>query len=241
MQILVCALTCEAMPLIEHFQLRSLSNELPFRIYQREERSLLVTGVGKSACACACSFFAGKFFSKEAIWLNVGVCGGNERIGTPFLVHKIQEDHRAYYPSFTFPLPCKTASLVSCEKPQKEIDHFLYDMEGAGFFAAAQHFSPLEWIHLLKIISDNGAKRLEKKEVSTLISQHIPLIEKILEQLQSQKQTESVIEAPHLSKTQQHQLKRSLERCEALGISPPSLHLDEIQKLLKAHVPTNLR
>jgi len=181
MPILVCALPCEAEPLIQHFSLKLLSNELPFKIYQRDSVQLIVTGVGKVACGAACGYVAGKFSLKDAIWLNVGICGANAEVGTPFLAHKIQDE---FYPSFPFPLPCATAPLYTCDAPQSDLKpHLLYDMEGAAFFETAMRFSTLELIHCLKVVSDCGAKILDKKIVSALIQKQIPLIESLLHTL----------------------------------------------------------
>ncbi|NGX38847.1 MAG: Futalosine hydrolase [Chlamydiae bacterium] len=240
---LVCAIPCEAEPLIRFFGLKSLSNELPFRIFSRGEISLVITGVGRIAAATACGYLHGQFAKTNPIWLNVGIAGHpTAEIGNPFMVHKI-EGARSFYPSFTFSPPCPTAPLLTVDKPAKELSkECLYDMEGAGFYESAARFSSLELIHLVKIVSDDGAQILDKNRVSALVEKQILLIEEItltLQTLQEEIHLPTTPAPKRLSATEQHQWKRLITQAEALGLSPKE-DLPSLRKQIEDHVPAHL-
>lgn len=241
MPILVCALSCEAKPLIDHFRLRLISNELPFSIYERENLKLIVTGVGEINASTACGYLGGKYSVEDDSWLNIGICGAKKKVGTPFLANKIFCEEKSFYPSFVFPLPCSTLPLLTTSTPQKSLrEGLLFDMEGVGFFAAASKFSKIEGIHCLKIVSDCGAIRLDKNVVMKLIEDQIPLLENLLANLANLKLEKVCFDDESLSATERHKIRRLLQKCKALGLSPPSLDPNLLQKFIASHVPTHL-
>ena len=102
------------------------------------------------------------------------------------------------------------------------------DMESSGFFTAASRFSTVEFIHSLKVISDNPAtdiNRLNPKTIGGLIENNLELIETVAGLLQGIAMThltqpialplDSLLDRWHFTVTQQMQL-RDLARRWAL-------------------------
>jgi len=74
----ICALRCEALPIIEYYGLRYLSDAQFFGIYVSDNRniSLTVTGMGKLAATAGTIYSYTKLDCGPGdVWLNVGVAG----------------------------------------------------------------------------------------------------------------------------------------------------------------------
>jgi len=160
---IVVALGCEARPLVRHFRLGHKQSTAGLRIYTGKNGiTLLVSGVGKQATACACGYLAGQQGREDgnpAAWLNIGIAGhGNRRPGEGVLVQKItdQSTGQVSYPSMVFNPGCQTSNLVTVDSPETEYrDACAYDMEGSAFFRAATRFITPELVQAYKIVSDN--------------------------------------------------------------------------------------
>lgn len=234
---IIVAIPCEARPLIQHLRLQKQACN-DYDLYKGEGLNLIVSGVGKFAVAMACAWLQGLHAksdpSGDIAWLNIGIAGhGYQPLGSGFLVHRISEQNgdRCWYPGFTFKRPCESAALVSVDVAENRyLDNVLYDMEGAGFFAACQRFSSAELIHCFKVVSDNhfsGIENINETYVAELISEQLSTIDDIIECLQqSQKQLASIQEPPpyykdclqrwHFSQYQRKQLQQLLWRRHAL-------------------------
>jgi len=185
------ALKAEATPLIEAFKLRPLSGNPLFPIYENDEIKLIVSGVGKIKAGAACSYLAGIHRDEDIYgWINVGV-GGHRTlpVGTPILVNKVFDEARKtqYYPSIVFEPPCRTEGCITVENPEHAYPTSnIYDMEAAGFYAIASKISPIEMIHIFKVISDNAsnpATEITKKQVHSLIQNHIELVRIVIDEM----------------------------------------------------------
>ncbi|QVL58241.1 MAG: hypothetical protein KFB93_03940 [Simkaniaceae bacterium] len=185
------ALKAEATPLIEALNLKPLSGTHLFPIYENEGIKLIVSGVGKIKAGAACAYLAGIHRDEDIYgWLNVGVGGHRSlKLGTPLLVNKIVDGARKaqYFPSFAFDPPCRTEECITIENPDHGYPtNQVYDMEAAGFYAIASKISPIEMIHVFKVISDNRAhpaKEVTKKEVHSLIYNHVDLIRSVISEM----------------------------------------------------------
>jgi len=157
---LLVALECEAEPLIAHYDLQRVTDAEPFRLYEGDRVTLVVSGVGKVAAASAAAYsFAFRGGRRNSAWLNVGLGGHAEHsVGERFLAHKIT-DHatgRSWYPPQVFKPPCRTAPLLTVDRPERAYEGpFVHDMEAAGFYATACRFATAELVHSYKIVSDN--------------------------------------------------------------------------------------
>lgn len=190
---LITALPSEAKPLIDHYRLKKLTDEHAFAVYRRDALTLTVSGIGKVASSAAVAY-THLLFEKpaHAIWLNIGVAGHPEKeIGTPFLCNKISDadSGKTHYPVFVTPMPCDDLPITSHSNPQFDHpDGTLCDMEASGFFETASRFSSAELIHGFKVVSDNretGVETVSAKRATRLIEQQLPLIDELIDRLQS--------------------------------------------------------
>ncbi len=93
---LVVALAAEARPIARHLGLRGSDETAPFRLYRSESIRLVVTGVGRNACAAGAAYaFAKAGEVRDAAWINVGVAGhATAEIGSAFVAAKIRDGWR---------------------------------------------------------------------------------------------------------------------------------------------------
>ena len=233
----VVALACEARPLIAHYRMKVISSTDAFRMYAGEQAALVVSGVGKIASASATAYrygTAGDPGDRKGAWLNVGVGGhGTCDVGLGVLAHKVTDSAtgRSWYPPFVFGVPCRTAPLLTVDSPTVEYEkEWIYDMEGAGFYAAASRFQTAELIHCYKIVSDNRAlpaKKLTPEFVGRLVEDRLENIDAIVGRLSALAKELEVLESVpselpmfldrwHFSVTERRGLERLLRRLNTL-------------------------
>jgi hypothetical protein len=246
MLFIVCALACEAKPLISHFHLKSVEDPTPFSLYKGESMALIVSGVGKLQTAAAMGYLQGIMGNcHHAAWLNVGIAGhASLELGKGILAHQIidQISGRSYYPTFVVDRPVETATVCTVEKPEmKYEENVVFDMEAAAFWGIASRFATAELIHCYKIISDNrqsGTSYLTKERVEQLVQAHMDPIERFIRSLQQLSQSLINLELSnaelkpflkqwHFTSTQQFQLKRLLQRWKACTAQPLYVLWDE--------------
>lgn len=186
---IICALQCEASPLIHQLQLHhhAQSTSFPLYIDRQRQTSLTISNTGKINAAAATAFtHAFLQTSKHDIWINIGIAGHSTlAIGDLVLGHKItdQATQHVWYPQLIPPIPCHTTEIFSYDKPSTNYTDAASEMEAAGFYATASRFATSELIHVIKIISDNPAhpiSKIEKSMVTDLIEQQIDMIEQLL-------------------------------------------------------------
>ncbi len=227
---IVSALPGEAKPIVGHFKLRSSQTD-PFKIYNNSDDSvrLIISGVGKRAAAEAVKHLAKLFCSNLSDgWLNIGIAGhASLPVGTLVAAHKITaaETGRAWYPPMVLDFPCETASLLTVEKETENYpSDALVEMEAAGFYASASHFSTHELIHCMKVVSDNrNEKKLDSRSVTEMITIHfdavgsvvhslLKLSENLRKRLIVPSQLDHFLRRWKFTVTQTHQLEKLLRR-----------------------------
>jgi nucleoside phosphorylase len=233
---LVVALRAEATPLIEHFRLRRLARQGPMRGFADAEGhiTLLLTGVGREAARTAVARFEDP---SVRAWLNVGIAGHRDLpVGTPLLAHRVVdvEAKRSWYPPFAFEPPMPTATIrtvgrACLDYPTEDV----YEMEAAGFYAAAARHASHELVQCIKVISDNlshPAASLTARRVSELVAASLPSIERTVDKMRGlaaeQAHEHELRVAPagfralragtHFTTTQRRRLRRLLRRFAAL-------------------------
>lgn len=229
------ALPGEAQPIIERFHLSPFKHS-PFKTFRdaKKERWLVISGVGKDSSAQACAHLAEvSLTNASTAWLNVGV-GGHKSlpIGTILAAHKITDDStgRTWYPPMIFDLPCNSSEVRTLKSESHNYPHDeIIEMEAAGFYEAASHFTSHELIHCLKVISDNEiSPRLNYNTVPELLVGCLDKIENISSQLMQLSRDQGQLKAPHpemesflekwdFTATQTHQLRNLLQRWSALN------------------------
>ncbi|MCB1106897.1 MAG: hypothetical protein KDK76_02230 [Chlamydiia bacterium] len=200
------ALKAEAAPLIEAFHLKPLSGNPLFSIYESEEIKLIISGIGKIKAGAACSYLAGIYRDEDISgWMNVGIGGHRSLpIGTPLLVNKVIDEGRKaqFFPSFAFDPPCRTEGCITVENPERTYPtNCVYDMEGAGFYAIASKISPIELIHIFKVISDNPSHPIDeitKKEIHSLIDNQVDLIKTVIDEMRTLIEEITPLDTPFL-------------------------------------------
>lgn len=189
---LVAALPCEAAPVVDRFEMSRRMQQTEFTVYQKDEITLTVSGVGKSAMAAAVTYtfmlYAGE---RNHVWLNFGVAGhALHEPGRVVLVDRITEFERGFrwYPPLLECADIFTGSLITVGRPETGYEgQSLYDMEASAFYETATRYSTAELVQVLKVVSDNRRSQSVKLDpgfVSQLIVQAIPRIESQIGRLQ---------------------------------------------------------
>ena len=231
----VTALACEANPIIQHFRLKKLKQPHAFPIYDNGHVNLIISGIGKSSAACAVGYLQSLINAPTPhVWINVGIAGHKSfELGTGLLAHRVIDasSWQRYYPGLTFQLPCDTVDVMSVAQAEMNYaQNCAYDMEAAGFYAAASRFSSCELIHVCKVISDNqhtSSQLVNKRLGEELIGNHLLLIQDVFHELaEIQKIVHDVYTLPdeyeellatlRFSVSQQNQLKQLVRRWNVL-------------------------
>lgn len=185
MLIWVCALHCEAKPVIDFYRLKKSHDQRAFDVYHGDDMACIVSGIGKLASAAASAWIAASFPGETSpAWINLGVAGAAEHsIGDLFALNKVvdADSGQSYYPA---PVAASSLAGSPCLTLGQPSDNYredtLFDMEASGFMHAALRFSSAELIQSLKIISDNRQQQtgMNRQRVSELIHQHIDSIDR---------------------------------------------------------------
>ena len=241
---LLCALDCEAKPVLEAFQLRRVPECKVAKVYitPNQSLSLTVTGTGKLAMASAVGYLAAFLpVSSKDGWLNYGIAGHPDfDIGSAWLVNKISDEagSKTWFPQILFDSPLPRTSLVTVDKPVFNYgEAVLYDMEAAGFYDCISRITTAEMAHCLKIVSDNRlapAGKINKQLVLDLISANLDTLEHVMDRLSELSKLiisddavdnmyKQFIEHWHFTRTEQVQLKHLLNRWQILLPEQPPL------------------
>jgi len=235
MIVIMCALHCEAKPLVDFFKLK-LDREAKYPIFSRDEIVVAVAGAGKLLMASAVNYIYARYNEPQSIaWINLGVAGGGVGdVASLYNINKVTDAHSGVN---WYPVRCPTLSyqssisLLTLDSPETDYkENCLFDMEASAFLLAALRFSSIELIQLLKIVSDNKANHVDKVDkamVTEIVQQNMAEIEKTVitmkEQLQFFKQNEWELAAFqycldnwHLSEYQKKSIKRLLQQWRVL-------------------------
>ena len=81
MLIWVCALHCEAKPVIDFYRLKKSHDGNAYDLYRGEDMVCIVSGPGKLASAAATAWIAAQEQSAGSLaWINLGVAGAAEHL-----------------------------------------------------------------------------------------------------------------------------------------------------------------
>lgn len=150
------AFQSEANPFIKKLRLKRQENH-PFPIYRQNEIVLGISGQGKLKANCLIGYMGALY--KPLSFLNFGIAGHPYLpLGETVFGGKITEgsSKKTFYPVPLISHKFKVVEITSLDKPEGNyLENTCYDMEAFGFFHAAQLFTTAEFIHSLKVISDN--------------------------------------------------------------------------------------
>ncbi len=231
---IICALKPESRPLQEYFELQPLPGAAS--IYHNPEARLTLTlsGIGKSATAAAVARTRDHFRAgRSHAWLNLGIAGhASLPLGQAVVINKVTDaaSGKSWYPSVVFTTTLPARDLLTLDQPDNDYRDELFDMECAGFFQAATECATLELVQALKIISDNPDQPMDSINpdlVIRLVTQNLPVIEEVIEQLLDLSKLQQLLNDPgpdyhalirrrHFTVTQQHQLQSLLRKWRVL-------------------------
>jgi len=239
--LLVVALAAEARPLIDHFGLKLLCQK-PYRSYGNDTLQLVETGIGKlTAAAATAASLVTMSHTRPPICLNIGIAGSAEPIGSLHVAHRVidRSSGKIWYPQLTgvFHGSARTTTtlpqnLTVETVDQPETDYLrlhAFDMEAAGFVAAATRFTSLEFVHCLKVISDNPQSSLSNVNsdcITRLVAAHTNTIEAVINSLSTLNQllpdqsdiralTEEICMQTRFTRTRREKLYRLLVRLKS--------------------------
>ena len=180
MLIWMCALHCEAKPLIDFYRLKKSTRKGHYDLYHNKDIRCIVSGIGAMMMAAATEWAAGYGRQQDQpCWINLGIAGHrNMAIGSTVLASKISSNKgTVIYPpqavmGHHFPLSAVTS--VESEMPEYP-DSAVCDMEAYAFMQTASRYSPLTNCHCIKVISDNSNSpaHRNKADISNLIAANI--------------------------------------------------------------------
>ena len=232
MLIIHTALHAEARALIEFLGLKRQHDIRQFACFAADRVFLIESGIGKTDTATAVGWAGAYLQTQQPLWLNVGMAGHVDiEVGCLRLAHRIEDQasgQRFYPPQLLHPVPASD-NLITVEQPAHEYPpDAMVDMEASAFIRSASRFSSIELVQSVKVISDNlqhPPNRMKAAEVEALMSPHMIQIDRIAQQLlelrelliQENRQADLLLERWHFSHYQRNQLKRLLQRYQALN------------------------
>jgi len=163
----VIAYSAEATALINYFRLEKQQQQ-EFPLYRADDISLVISGSGKSNAAAATAYLYGKTgFHSDAVWINLGIAGhAVDAPGSTSLASKVIDvaTQRVLHLSLPDKPPWKTSALYTYDQPHRshQGDKGVFDMEASGFAFTARRFTQPQFVHCIKVISDN-----QKTAIST--------------------------------------------------------------------------
>jgi nucleoside phosphorylase len=190
----ICALKCEALPIINHYRLKHLQKARLFKILINDNHtvSLTITGIGKLAAAAATTYsYTALQCEQNDVWINLGVAGHvSHNIGDIYIANRVEDasSARVWFPQIMIDTKIQTAGLLTLDQPSNDYNDLMFDMEAAGFIFSAYRFATPELTQCIKIISDNQnspAEQLSAKMTTDLISATVEDIVEFVSQLDS--------------------------------------------------------
>lgn len=205
---LITALYAEAKPVIAHLSLKKNNHYIHSTVYENEQVTLLITGVGKLSAAIALTeLLTQKPPAKHDIICNIGIatCAEQENANQLFLCHSITDasTERTFYPDLLFSAPCHMASLITVDRVLNteqltnqtvllpnyaaSCTSVLYDMEAYGICQAALRHFTCERMFFFKVVSDAGISKEQPPSIQpdAILAPHYPLILSFLEKIEN--------------------------------------------------------
>ena len=192
MQCIISALKSESQPIIDSFGLKR-NNSFLFPVYQNQNISQLIVGVGKKNVEQRISTFFNHYKSINMYFINIGIAGGgkdNSKIGELYLINKIIDDQTKKY-FFPDILANTTIAEHSITTVDQSVSNgggsykTLVDMEASAIYQACIKSVPIHQVSFLKIVSDymdQNIFSLNKETIQSLVKNKIEVIRTFIEQ-----------------------------------------------------------
>lgn len=187
----MCAMHCEAKPVIDFYRLKKSSAGHGYDLYSKNDMACIVSGIGETSMAAATIQAASLFRHQPNLcWINLGIAGHNDfAIGTTVLVSKVTQAGNAGSIDPILPKQqlIETAALISqANENTRYHENALFDMEAYAFFSNIHRSASLPSCQSLKVIGDNkhNLPDRNKARISALIADNMPAIAEFALQLQ---------------------------------------------------------
>ncbi len=158
----VCALLTEGEALIEKYSMKIVEKK-PFLLFENEDISLIISGIGKINAAIATTYL----LQKESFYkvLNIGICASKNKddLYKIFSIKSVID----FASEKKYLLKNDGATITTVDNPSinpSNIKSSLADMEASGFLLAAKKFLPIKNIEIIKIVSDNFDNSIPQRE-----------------------------------------------------------------------------
>ncbi len=185
---LVVAHMAEARPLLAWFDLAEIEARGEFRHFGNSSgMALVVTGTGVERAAAGVRWLRERHPADA--WLNLSIAGHpSAAVGAGRLIHAIRYragGERFWPPILDLGLP--SCELITVDEPETAYpEDAAYDMEAAGFYAAAVGPSPADLVYVFKIVSDNREhplREFDPSQVPALFEKQRTAIRKLSDHL----------------------------------------------------------
>jgi adenosylhomocysteine nucleosidase len=225
MLIWVCAMHCEAKPVIDFYRLKKSHDDNAFDLYRGDNMACIISGIGKLASAAASAWIAARHDHVASIaWVNLGIAGAaTHEPGTIFTLNQVidADTGQRYYPAPGAGSRLPGCACLTLSQPSEDYhENTLFDMEASGFMHAVLRFSSAELTQSIKIVSDNHRYQTgkDRPRISALIQQHIEALDQQATSLRVLNQEiaalaipaeswQQLIELAHFSQTQKNRLR----------------------------------
>ncbi len=232
---LICALRCEADPLIQRLRLHHGARD---QIWRGDGVLLGVSGVGSERSAQTGKRLA-EWTDSATCWLNFGCAGGRGAVGDLVAAGWVEDESgERWHPQFPFPVaetvcPVFTVSAPTTDYPAEGV----VEMEAAGFYRQALARASVERVHVLKLLVDGPQQPIEevtakyvRGEVESRVESIVNWIDCLAEvalAVRSRRPgpaaVETYLDRWHFTVSQKVQLQRVLERLHARTIDIPTV------------------
>jgi len=180
MLIWMCALRCEAKPIIDFFRLKKSADKTDFNLYSNHDMTCIVSGMGSDNMSKATEWAYSLYKNEKKVnWINIGIAGHkNLPVGTTVLINEVSQNHsdKSIENQITIKHPFNTKPLISISQQNTDYDKTaLFDMEAFAFLQTTRKLCPLDPSQVIKVVSDNRQTppSQNKARISKLIADNM--------------------------------------------------------------------
>jgi adenosylhomocysteine nucleosidase len=192
MLIWMCALHCEAKPVIDFYRLKKNPEKAHFDLYSNNGMSCIVSGMGANKMIQAVQWGNNLFQQQNKIsWINLGIAGHKSLpVGTAVLINQASLSNNTEILDTQTKIKhhFESKSILSILQENTGYkDDYLFDMEAHAFLKETSTLSSLKQCQSIKVISDNSetTPTRNKEKISNLIAGNMKQISEFAKLLQS--------------------------------------------------------
>lgn len=192
MLIWMCALRCEAKPVIDRYRLKKTAEKPLFDLYSGDDMACVVSGIGLDNMARAVDWTARRFTAFAPLrWINLGIAGDAYlAVGSLAPVSQYRlEGHKDRIDAMLILDTDLASRPVTSYTSEQHVypPSSMTDMEAWAFINHARLVSPLQYCHCIKVISDtpDSPAIRDKSRISQLIAGSMETIATLADSMSS--------------------------------------------------------